>query len=126
MKDPDYTNDLLFDVEISNEVIMNAWVEYACPKSTLIQRSYKLLHFLSLLKNNKKFSFKKTHVSFRNAVSMIGLQTFDEIQIRKAGTQKMLYRIMFRENIEVLGHENSFTKPLVVGSRNDILNFFNG
>jgi len=118
----DATGDFLnWDGEICK--FCNFW-DWFCEDSELENRAIKLYGKVNEIAKSKKIDLKTTYVTFKNNWCT---DYYDDFRIFDIKSDTIIYTVTPSCNgiADVWGKENDFDKPLVEGSWQDVVNFFN-
>ena len=118
-----YKDDIDKIVELCCEL---GWFDWFCKDSSLAGKTISLAGRLSSIRRSPKFNCNKTYVFFKNNRSFSG-NLFDDFRICDIETEKVIYTIIpsaLSSFSEVWGIENNFIRPIITGTWNDVLQFF--
>lgn len=90
-----------------------------------IERGKELINKLKEIKNTKKFDIGKTRILFKNN-AFVGGYLYDDFRIiDKEG--KVIFTIIpeIKTKSQVWSRSNNFKEPIVEGTWQDVLNYFN-
>jgi len=120
-----------FDSPDIDTQIEAGWYDWHCKDYTLAKKTEKLGKYLLQIYGSYKFDHNRTYVFFKNNCPLSG-DLYDDFRICDIATGNVLYTVVpktghanKKPRAEVYGKENDFAEPLVSGSWNDILKFFN-
>jgi len=133
-----YPNSDLIDLFIKNELklgtlkgcLKTGWYDWFCEPEKIPSKTKKLLRLLYEIRNTKKFDISNTAVMFKNNCHVdYGLyDDFRILDLYKQSSNPIFTIIPYYPHIKqsaVYGPENKFEEPLVSGTWNDVLRFFN-
>jgi len=101
------------------------WYDWFCSEKSLVNRGIKLLTKLKSIVNSPKINQDTMYVFYKNNCPMFG-STYDDFRICDIKTGNVIYTIIPKivGKSEVWGSENDFQKVLVIGTWNDVKNYF--
>lgn len=119
-----------FESDDFDTQVKAGWYDWFCKESSLAGKTKKLAPKVKQVARSAKIDPTKTYVFFKNNCPMYG-KLYDDFRICDLETRDVIYTIIPRSGhtvkagqAEVWGRENEFEEPLVVGTWNDVREFF--
>lgn len=119
-----------FDAKDFNTQCKAGWWDWFCKDNSLAGKTKKLAPKVKQIAKSPKINKEKMYVFFKNNCPMVG-SLYDDFRICDMETGKVIYTItpksghkVLNGQSEVWGRENGFEKPLVVGTWEDVKQFF--
>lgn len=121
----------VLNMEMKKGNVLELWYDWFCKNSQLFNRGKELISKLKEISGSKKIDIEKTYVFFKNNCPAYG-DLYDDFRICSIENECVLYTVIPESGFNtnkgrsvVWGKENNFEKPLIEGTWEDVLSFFN-
>lgn len=111
--------------------IKAGWYDWFCKDASLANKTQTLYRKVEQICWSTRFDIRKVYVFFKNNCPVVGT-LYDDFRICDLKTGDVLFTItpscghrMEKGLAQVYGRENKFNEPLVSGTWQDVLDYFN-